>query len=58
VGAGITGGAIFALTAWLALAGMWVGAGLADRFVDAPARALAAHAHNHGHGHGHRGVAP
>ncbi len=56
VGAGITGGAIFALTAWLALAGMWVGAGLADRFVDAPTRALAAHAH--GHAHGHRGVAP
>ncbi|OIP16032.1 MAG: lipocalin [Comamonadaceae bacterium CG2_30_59_20] len=37
VGAGITGGAIFALTAWLALAGMWVGAGLADRWIDGPA---------------------
>ena len=38
VGAGITGGSIFALTAWLALAGMWLGAGLADRLIDAPAR--------------------
>ncbi len=36
VGAGITGGAIFALTAWLALAGMWVGAGVADRLIDTP----------------------
>ncbi|GAB4214365.1 MAG: YeeE/YedE family protein [Rhodoferax sp.] len=36
VGAGITGGSIFALTAWLALAGMWVGAGLMDRWIDAP----------------------
>jgi uncharacterized membrane protein YedE/YeeE len=26
VGAGVTGGAIFAVTAWLALAAMWVGA--------------------------------
>lgn len=34
VGAGITGGAIFSLTAWLALLGMWVGAGLTDRLVD------------------------
>ena len=37
VGAGITGGSIFALTAWLALASMWVGAGVADRLIDAPA---------------------
>lgn len=44
VGAGITGGAIFALTAWLALAGMWVGAGLADRWVDAPTAGLASRA--------------
>lgn len=36
VGAGITGGAIFAVTAWLALAGMWVGAGIADKLIDAP----------------------
>ena len=39
VGAGITGGAIFALTAWLALIGMWVGAGITDRLLDPPARA-------------------
>ena len=37
VGAGMTGGAIFALTAWIALVGMWVGAGLTDRWLDAPA---------------------
>jgi uncharacterized membrane protein YedE/YeeE len=36
VGAGITGGAIFAVTAWLALAGMWLGAGIADKLIDAP----------------------
>jgi len=34
VGAGITGGSIFALTAWTALLGMWVGAGVMDRLVD------------------------
>ena len=34
VGAGVTGGAIFALTAWLSLAAMWVGAGLADHWLD------------------------
>jgi uncharacterized protein len=34
VGAGITGGAIFALTAWLTLIGMWAGAGLTDRLLD------------------------
>lgn len=37
VGAGMTGGAIFALTAWLALAGMWLGAGITDRLVDGAA---------------------
>jgi uncharacterized membrane protein YedE/YeeE len=37
VGAGITGGAIFAMTAWLALAGMWLGAGIADKLIDSPA---------------------
>ena len=37
VGAGITGGAIFALTAWLSLVGMWVGAGVVDRLLDSPA---------------------
>jgi uncharacterized membrane protein YedE/YeeE len=36
VGAGVTGGAIFALTAWLALIGMWMGAGLVDRWLDLP----------------------
>ncbi len=36
VGAGITGGAIFALTAWIALVGMWAGAGLTDRLLDGP----------------------
>ena len=40
VGAGVTGGAIFALTAWMALIGMWMGAGLTDRWMDtAPASA-------------------
>lgn len=34
VGAGVTGGAIFALTAWLTLLGMWGGAGLTDWLVD------------------------
>ena len=36
VGAGVTGGAIFALTAWVALIGMWMGAGLVDRWLDPP----------------------
>lgn len=35
VGAGMSGGSIFALTAWLTLLSMWVGAGLADRWLDA-----------------------
>ncbi len=34
VGAGMTGGSIFALTAWLALLGMWAGAGVVDRLLD------------------------
>jgi uncharacterized membrane protein YedE/YeeE len=34
VGAGLTGGAVFALTAWLALFSMWVGAGVTDWLVD------------------------
>ena len=34
VGAGMTGGAIFALTAWITLVGMWLGAGLTDRLMD------------------------
>ena len=37
VGAGMTGGAIFAVTAWLSLFGMWLGAGLTDRWLDAEA---------------------
>ena len=37
VGAGVTGGSIFALTAWITLLGMWVGAGLTDRWIDGPA---------------------
>jgi uncharacterized membrane protein YedE/YeeE len=36
VGAGVTGGAIFALTAWVTLVGMWLGAGLTDRLLDGP----------------------
>ena len=34
VGAGVTGGSIFALTAWITLGGMWLGAGLTDRLLD------------------------
>lgn len=34
VGAGMTGGAVFALTAWVTLIGMWAGAGLTDRLLD------------------------
>ena len=37
IGAGVTGGAIFALTAWVTLLCMWVGAGLTDRWLDSPA---------------------
>lgn len=34
VGAGISGGALFAITAWLALLGMWVGAGATHWIAD------------------------
>ncbi|MBW8316799.1 MAG: YeeE/YedE family protein [Thiobacillus sp.] len=34
VGAGMTGGAIFAVTAWVTLVGMWIGGGVADRVFD------------------------
>lgn len=34
VGAGVTGGSVMALTAWLALLSMWLAAGLADAFFD------------------------
>ena len=36
VGAGVTGGSIFAVTSWLALIGMWMGAGLTDQWMDPP----------------------
>lgn len=36
VGAGISGAAIFALTAWLTLIAMWIGAGLTDYWLDRP----------------------
>ncbi len=36
VGAGMTGGAIFALTAWLTLLGMFAGGGLMDRWIGEP----------------------
>jgi len=36
----MTGGSIFALTAWLALAGMWVGAGLMDRWLAEPVESV------------------
>jgi len=42
VGAGMTGGAIFAVTAWLTLGGMWVGGGLADRVFDGAHKAAPA----------------
>lgn len=42
VGAGLSGGAIFTVTAWLALVGMWAGAAVTDRLLDArPAQAQA-----------------
>ena len=34
VGAGMTGGSVFALTAWITLLGMWAGAGLTYRLMD------------------------
>jgi len=34
VGAGMTGGSIFALTAWITLLGMWAGAGFMDKLLD------------------------
>jgi uncharacterized membrane protein YedE/YeeE len=36
VGAGVTGGAVLATTAWIALVAMWAGAVIADRLVDRP----------------------
>ncbi|OYU47880.1 MAG: lipocalin [Rhizobiales bacterium PAR1] len=37
VGAGVTGASVFALTAWIVLTGMWVGAAIMDTLVDRPA---------------------
>ena len=34
VGAGVSGAAVFAVTAWITLAAMWVGASLTDWLVD------------------------
>jgi uncharacterized membrane protein YedE/YeeE len=39
VGAGVSGGAIFSLTAWTALVCMWAGASLTDRILDRQAHA-------------------
>lgn len=36
VGAGVTGGSLLAITAWVALLFMWLGAGLTDWLVDKP----------------------
>lgn len=40
VGAGVSGAAVFAVTAWVTLSGMWAGASLTDWLID---RKLAAH---------------
>ncbi|MBJ6370939.1 YeeE/YedE family protein [Sedimentitalea arenosa] len=42
IGAGVTGGSIFAGTAWCALFFMWIGAMLTDLLVDQPGRAALA----------------
>ncbi len=42
IGAGVTGGSIFAATAWLALLCMWIGAGITDLLVDQAGRPVAA----------------
>ncbi|MCA8967034.1 MAG: YeeE/YedE family protein, partial [Planctomycetes bacterium] len=34
VGSGVTGGSVFALTAWVALLAMWLSAGVTDRLVE------------------------
>lgn len=38
VGAGVTGASVFALTAWIVLTGMWLGAALMDALVDRGAK--------------------
>jgi uncharacterized protein len=40
IGAGVTGGSIFAATAWLALFCMWIGAMGTDYLIDQPAQAV------------------
>ncbi|HRJ52837.1 MAG TPA: YeeE/YedE family protein [Candidatus Thiothrix moscowensis] len=47
VGAGVTGGAVLLITAWVALFSMWIGAGVADWLVDRKADALKAAAAAH-----------
>jgi len=42
IGAGVTGGSIFAATAWLALLCMWIGAAITDVVVDQPRGRVAA----------------
>lgn len=42
VGAGVTGGAIFAVTSWLTLASMWLGAAVTDLWLDKAADKMAA----------------
>lgn len=42
IGAGVTGGSIFAATAWLALLCMWIGAAITDVVVDQQGRSVAA----------------
>ena len=42
IGAGVTGGSIFAATAWLALFCMWVGAVITDYVIDQPGLRAAA----------------
>ncbi|MCB1427647.1 MAG: YeeE/YedE family protein [Nitratireductor sp.] len=39
VGAGVTGGSVMALTAWIALLAMWLSAGIADALLDRPSGA-------------------
>jgi uncharacterized membrane protein YedE/YeeE len=41
VGAGVTGASAFALTAWIVLVGMWLGAAAMDALVDRPAETAA-----------------
>jgi hypothetical protein len=36
VGAGITGGSVMAITAWVALLFMWLAAGVTDALIDKP----------------------